>query len=102
MAKIVTKTLGWIAPGDADLVSHKVYVDTGATLPTYDSQNVIVPMPATSLELPYGFAGMPLVDGTYNFGISAVDDFGNESDITHISADLDFLAPSPPTGLYIS
>ncbi len=99
MAKYVKKTLSWTASLDTDVVEYKVYVATGSEQPDYDSTFTVVTSGNLAV-LP--FSGMPVIDGTYKFGISAVDDFGNESDMALISADLDFLAPSPPTGLIIS
>jgi hypothetical protein len=100
VAKYATKTLSWIPSPDVDVVAHKVYVATGAVQPDYNSPFIEVPAGQNSVELP--FINMPEFDGTFNFGLSAVDDFGNESDLAHISMDLDFLAPSPPTGLSIT
>lgn len=100
MAKYVKKTLSWNPGPDPDIVAHRVYVNFGTDQPDYDSISVVVDMPGSDVELP--FQGMPLGDGTYSFGVSAIDDFGNESDMAFVSAELDFLAPSPPSGLEIS
>jgi hypothetical protein len=99
MAKYVKKTLSWTPSNSLDVVSHKVYAKFGGAQPDYLSPNIDIPLPAASVELP--FPGMTLDDGTYIFGISAVDDFGNESDLVFLPAELDFLAPNPPTNLSI-
>ena len=42
--------------------------------------------------------GMTTKDGTYNFGVAAVDDVGNSSSLLLIKdVALDFVAPNPPT-----
>jgi len=98
MAKLVEKILTWNPPDD-DTVSHRVYVSVTGANPDYTSFYTDVPAQESSIKLP--FLGMPLIEGKYIFGVSAVDDAGNESDLSFIEGYLDFLAPSPPTGLLI-
>ena len=99
MAKYVEKTLSWNPAPDSDIVGYNVYVAAGVDPPDYGFLSTFV-SEGSSLILP--FPGMILQDGPYTFGIASVDDFGNESDMAFITEDLDFLAPSPPTGLSIS
>ena len=41
--------------------------------------------------------GMTTKDGTYNIGITAIDDAGNESSMSIVEGvALDFVAPDPP------
>jgi len=43
----------------------------------------------------------PLVNGTLTLGISAVNDAGNESDITEMTAEFNFVVPDAPRNLKI-
>jgi hypothetical protein len=47
-----------------------------------------------------GVDAMQTLDGTYNLGLTAIDDAGNESGMSVLSGiGLDFVAPAPPTDL---
>jgi hypothetical protein len=101
MAKIINKKLTWTASDSTDVVGHNVYIRTGINTLTYDDLKLYVVMPTVEVSLPDGFPGFPLFDGDFMIGISAVDDWGNESDIVSIARPFDFIAPNVPTNLNI-
>lgn len=98
MAKAATKTLSFPASGSPDVVSYKLYVEESPTEVTYDSQSYDLGN-NTSVEL----GSIAEFDGTYNLGVVAVDDAGNESDMSLASdIPLDLVAPEAPGALSIS
>jgi hypothetical protein len=93
--------------GSADVAENKVYVKPHEPLTPItkanatDSGIIIAPTPDadgfTNIDLGAMFADL---DGAYDFGVSAIDDHGNESPLLtqgFINIDLDFVAPNPPT-----
>ena len=97
MAKVRSYMLQWDPSPDADVTGYRVYWATPPELVTYDSHNVDVGT-STSVSVPTG--GMPTsFDGYMTFGVSALDDVGNESDISTATLPFDLLAPSAPTNI---
>jgi hypothetical protein len=41
----------------------------------------------------------PAIEGTTQYGVSAIDGAGNESDITTVDVQVDVTPPNPPTDL---
>lgn len=66
---------------------------------------VVPPTPAEGEKAQIDLANVPGMiteDTTYNIGVSAIDDVGNESSIEFLTdVPLDFAAPNPPTNLEI-
>lgn len=104
MSKIVKRRIRWTASTASDVVNYKVYWSLQAAgNPSYTSDNVATAAGKTSLILPDEAPTFPTAtEANYLFGITAVDDVGNESDmaITPTVA-IDFLAPTPPTALVV-
>jgi len=87
--------------GSPDVVGYKLYLEESPTPVTFDSENWDLGN-NTSVDLST-LAGMTTKDGTYNLGVTAVDDAGNESSFTLISdVALDFEAPDPPGTITIT
>jgi hypothetical protein len=100
MAKIVSKTLKWNASASTDTTGYKVYwATTGVADYTSTFANV---GNVTSVKIPTDISTFPTAGGAISVGITAYDAAGNESDMTLISATLDFTAPLAVTGLAIS
>jgi hypothetical protein len=53
----------------------------------------------TEVTLPDDISSFPLVAGKMVLGVSAVGPSGNESEITTITADVDFTTPGTPRNL---
>ena len=101
MSKIVSKKISW---NDANIAQEGVvsfnlyYAKPGPA--TYDSPKVNVPVvegqTAYELDIP---AQVPIEEGQYEIGVSALDAAGNESDIAVLDYFFDFTAPGTPTDL---
>lgn len=96
MAKVKTLKLKFDGSSSADVVGYKLYVEEAPNAVSYTSKSfdlgnrTVVPLE----ELP----GIGALDGTYNLGLTAVDDAGNESDLQVLeNIALDFFAPAAPT-----
>ena len=104
MAKIIKKNIRWSASSSSDVKNYKVYWTTEDNVPlSYDSENITLASTKNSLILPDEVPTFPSeVEANFIFGISAVDDVGNESDIalSPIVA-IDFLAPNPPSSVVV-
>lgn len=94
MAKIKKVTLTF---DEADLTSvagFKIYYDVVAI--NENSPSVVIPMvsgqTAYDVLLP---VVVPLTDGTYNLGVCALDESGNETDMDVLTRPFDF---TPPPG----
>lgn len=101
MAKIKQRRIAWTAPPTGDVVAHRVYWEQEGTPVGYDSQFVEVPMPKVELFIPSEAPALDGVDGTYNIGVTAVDNVGNESDFLEGVIFFDFVAPDAPTNLVV-
>ena len=99
MAKIKDVTLSFPPSESADVVGYKLYIEPIPTEVTHDSQGYDIGN-NTSVLLNTLFEG---TDGVYNIGVAAVDDAGNESDLSLMSdVPLDFVPPVPPGSLTIT
>jgi len=97
MAKIQSMNLTFPPSPSADVVEYKLYIEPEGVAVTHSSPSY--DLPGTTVNLA---AVLPEeTDGTYNLGIVAVDDVGNESDFSLMGAvPLDFVPPeSPGTGV---
>ena len=102
MAKIIGKRIRWTPATTPDIVAHRIYVSEEPNVPDYSSVHIEKLMPETECIAPGDFpAGTFATDANYYIGISSVDDVGNESDITVISAPFDFVAPGAPSSIIV-
>lgn len=102
MARIKPKTISWNPSESQDVVAYRVYAkpDDGALF-GYDAQHI-----ETAEVIIYAPDDFPEgtfeTEGDYLIGVSAVDDAGNESDITEVAHPFDLNPPKPVTGLAVS
>ena len=101
MAKVTKKKIKFVPSASEDVVAHRIYVAPDPDELTFASPMVEVTMPDTEVIVPDEFPGFPLRDVEYKIGVTAVDDIGNESDMTIVQAPFDFSAPDAPTGVEI-
>lgn len=95
MALLVKKLMQFDASASPDVVGYKLYIEESPTEVTYDSESFDLGN-NTTIDLT-SIDGMTTKDGTYNLGVTAVDDVGNESSMSKASdVPLDFQAPDPP------
>ena len=90
-------SVSWAASPSADVDHYRVYQGADGNPPTYDSPFAELGN-VTTAQLP--IAGLPAVEGSVIFGITAFDATGNESDIQIAEAILiDVTPPLPPTDI---
>jgi len=87
-----------------DVVGYKLYWEPAGTPISDVSPQVSVGNPPVGMDGKIAvdisqFPQMAAMDGDYVIGVSAVDDFGNESGILQGSTTVDFVAPAAPTDL---
>jgi hypothetical protein len=98
MAKIKGLTITFAPSESPDVVTNKLYVEEVPNPVTYDSQSFDVGNTPVDGVITVNLQTlMPDVDGVYNIGVAAVDDAGNESNMsTKDDLPLDFAAPAAP------
>lgn len=104
MAKYKSMVIRFAPSDSPDVVTNKLYVDEPGNL-SYDSPNWdignIIDLEDSTVHLDLGLF-LPNYDGVYDIGIAAVDDGGNEADMTEaLNIPLDFVAPNPVGALVL-
>jgi hypothetical protein len=99
VGKIRQKKVRWQGSPTPGIHTYKLYWSTDGVL-DYNSPSMEVGN-STEIVLPEGAPSFPLVNGTLTVGISAVNDAGNESDITQVTAEVNFTVPDAPRNLRI-
>jgi hypothetical protein len=99
MGRIKQKKLRWEPAAGEESAKFKLYWSENGTL-DYTSSFAEVGV-ATQVVLPDDIPSFPRVAGKLELGIAAVNQAGNESDITKISAYFDFTVPEAPKSLVV-
>ena len=99
MGKIKQKKLRWEPAAGEESAKYKLYWSTNGTL-DYTSSFAEVGA-VTQVVLPDDVPSFPRIVGNLELGIAAVNQAGNESDITKISAYFDFTVPEAPKSLMV-
>ncbi len=99
MGKIKQKKLRWEPAAGEESAKYKLYWSTNGTL-DYTSTSAELGA-VTQVILPDDIPSFPRIAGNLELGIAAVSQAGNESDITKISAYLDFTVPEAPKSLMV-
>jgi len=99
MGKIKQKKLRWEPAAGEESAKYKLYWSENGTL-DYTSSFAEVGA-VTQVILPDDIPSFPRVAGSLELGIAAVNQAGNESDITKISAYFDFTVPEAPKSLVV-
>lgn len=97
MAKLKKRRLRWEASKSAQVVGYRLYWTTRGRL-DYDS-DVVDLGNVTEVVLPDEIEGFPVAAGPIEIGLTAVDELGNESDMTTLRAPYQFNVPEAPTDL---
>jgi hypothetical protein len=99
MGKIKQKKLRWEPAAGEESAKYKLYWSANGTL---DYTSSFAEMGAvTQVILPDDIPSFPRIAGDLELGIAAVNQAGNESDITKISAYFDFTVPEAPKSLMV-
>ena len=99
MAKMKKRRLRWKASDSRQAVGYRLYWAEGGEV-GYDSPCVALGN-VTEVILPDDVAGFAPNGGPIEFGIAAVDELGNESDLATFKATYQFSIPLAPEGLWI-
>jgi hypothetical protein len=99
MAKIKKRRLKWTASDSAQVVGYKLYWSEGGEV-SYDSKCVTLGN-ITEIILPDDVDAFMPLGGPIVFGITALDELGNESDMTTLEAPYQFNVPQAPDDLYL-
>jgi hypothetical protein len=99
MGKIRTKKLRWEPAAGEEAMKYKLYWSEIGTV-DYTSKFADVGA-VTQVILPDDIPSFPRIAGDLELGIAAVNQVGNESDITKISAYFDFTVPEAPKSLMV-
>ncbi|HYQ60031.1 MAG TPA: PilZ domain-containing protein [Desulfatiglandales bacterium] len=99
MGKIKQKKLRWEPAAGEESAKYKLYWSENGTL-DYTSSFAEVGA-VTQVILPDDIPSFPRVAGNLELGITAVNQAGNESDITKLSAYFDFTVPVAPKSLVV-
>ena len=97
MAKIRKYKLSWKASDSKNIIGYKLYWSKGSAV-SYDSECIEV---GIATEIPIS-ADITALGGPIMFGISAIDRYGNESDITTIPKPIYFTVPDAPQNLSLN
>lgn|GEM_PF-1929774 len=100
MAKIKKRKLKWTASESAQVVGYKLYWAEGGEHVGYDSPCAKMGN-VTEVVLPDDVAAFAPESSPVEFGIAAVDELGNESDLITVSAPYQFNVPHAPDELWI-
>jgi hypothetical protein len=99
MAKIKRRRLKWVASSSPQVVGYKLYWSQDGDL-NYDSQWLLLGN-VTEIVLPDDVKSFKPNGGAVEFGITAVDELGNESDMISLKAPYQFNIPKAPDELYL-
>ena len=94
MAKIKKRRLRWDPSTSSHILGYKLYWAEGGGV-NYDSDCALVGN-VTHLILPDDVPLFPIVKGSLELGLTAVDETGNESDMTKFYVPFQFSIPDPP------
>jgi hypothetical protein len=97
MAKIRKRKIQWQKSGSPGVVGYKLYWAEASPV-DYDSESAMLGN-VGEIVLPDGVPSFPLVKGAVEIGITAVNEIGNESDMTKASFPFQFAVPEAPADL---
>ena len=100
MAKLKPRILRWRASESAQVAFYKLYWSAEGGV-DYDSNHAVVGN-VTEVLLPDGVKAFTPGNGPIEFGLTAVDELGNESDMVRLHAPYQFSVPSPPADFHIA
>jgi hypothetical protein len=99
MGKIKKKRICWEPSVSTDVVKYRLYWSEDG-LVDYTSKSVDLGND-TEVIIPDDIPSFPRVNGDMALGITAVNEAGNESDLTKITSKINFLVPDAPTNLAV-
>lgn len=95
MAKVKKRRLVWEPSTSPNVIGYKLYWAEGGGV-HYDSPCAMIGN-APEVVLPEQVPSFPIVKGSIELGITAVNEVGNESDMVILAAPFQFSVPDAPT-----
>ena len=99
MAKIRKRKLRWIESTSSQVVGYKLYWSENGEV-NYNSKCTILGN-ITEIVLPDDVESFEPNGGAIEFGVTAIDELGNESDMITLKAPYQFNVPKAPEDLYL-
>jgi hypothetical protein len=99
IAKYRSQSLRWKLVDSDEVAGYKIYWAKGDKV-TYDSPSVYVE-DLDEIVIPDALEGFVPEPGIFMFGITAIDKWANESDLTLLKEPLKFSAPAAPANLWV-
>jgi hypothetical protein len=99
MAKYRSHSLRWKLVESDEVAGYKIYWSKGDKV-TYDSPSVYV-QDLDEIVIPDALEGFEPEPGIFMFGITAIDKWSNESDLTLLKEPLKISAPAAPAALWV-
>jgi hypothetical protein len=96
MAKIKKRKLIWEPSTSPNVIGYKLYWAEAGEV-GYDSPSAMIGN-VSEVVLPEQVPSFPMVKGSIELGITAVNEMGNESDMRIIAVPFQFSAPDAPMG----
>jgi len=97
MAKLKKRKLRWHASSSPQVIGYKLYWSESGDV-NYDSNQAFLGN-VTEIVLPDDVDSFKPCNGQIEFGITSIDELGNESDIITLKAPYQFSVPNAPTNL---
>ena len=99
MSRMKKRKLCWEASESEQVVGYRLYWAAGGDV-SYDSPFVVLGN-VTEVVVPDDITGFSHKGGPIEFGVTAVDELGNESDLAAFQAPYQFNIPLAPKGVWI-
>ena len=97
MAKLKKRKLRWYTSSSPQVIGYKLYWSEGGDV-NYDSNQALLGN-VTEIVLPDAVDAFKPGDGQIEFGLTSVDELGNESDMITLKAPYQFSVPKAPQNL---
>lgn len=99
MGKVKKKRVRWEPSASLDVTSYRLYWSKHAEV-NYNSDHAELGN-VSEVILPDDVPSFPLVTGDIEIGVTAVNQVGNESDITKLTVGFNFTVPDAPRNLEV-
>jgi hypothetical protein len=99
MAKVRKRRIRWSESPATEGIVYKLYWSVSGSV-DYDSDSAVVGM-RTEIILPDDVPTFPLVNADIEIGVTAVNELGNESDMTKLLVPFEFATVEAPKNLVV-
>jgi hypothetical protein len=99
MGKIKGRKVRWEPSSTADVIKYRLYWSIGGGV-DYHSDHADVGN-VSEIMLPNDIPSFPLTSGKFELGISAINQAGNESELTKATVHVNFTIPEAPGNLIV-